>query len=173
MPTSFGSDPLRVSYNTKAPAARKPAERRPITRQLEKSTEQRSLLPPLRDASARSTEGAEAAQTPRQPRTMPATSPVNNTQTPGGGWHRGTTNAASELLGAVDGIVQYKDNKTAQKKLKKLEKKPKERRQISTPYPGLRERTRRGRSTWGRPSGFTLSVMRKGMTRSSGRGWAV
>ena len=36
---------------------------------------------------------------------MPATSPVNNTQTPGGGWHRGTTNAASELLGAVDGIA--------------------------------------------------------------------
>ena len=32
---------------------------------------------------------------------MPATSPVNSTQTPGGGWHRGTTNAASELLGAV------------------------------------------------------------------------
>ena len=57
---------------------------------------------------------------------MPATSPVNNTQTPGGGWHRGTTNAASELLGAVDGIAAgHKDNKTAQKKLKKLEKKPK------------------------------------------------
>ena len=54
---------------------------------------------------------------------MPATSPVNNTQTPGGGWHRGTTNAASELLGAVDGIAAgHKDNKTAQKKLKKLEK---------------------------------------------------
>ena len=63
---------------------------------------------------------------------MPATSPVNNTQTPGGGWHRGTTNAASELLGAVDGIAAgHKDNKTAQKKLKKLEKKPKKKVQIS------------------------------------------
>ena len=57
---------------------------------------------------------------------MPATAPVNSTQTPGGGWHRGTTNAASELLGAVDGIAAgHKDNKNAQKKLKKLEKKPK------------------------------------------------